>query len=143
VGTRTTTAAALADRLEGYDAVVEVGVGARWAVATELANRDTRVTVSDIDEDALEPPPSLPETVTVVHDDVTDPDPSVYADADAIYALRCPPELQRPLRDVATSADADCLFTTLGTDPAIVPTTTESLPGTAVMVHVARQAAGD
>lgn len=146
MGTRTTVRTALADRLERYDAVVEVGVGDRTAVASELAARGRDVTVTDVDppiDDHPDDPPAsetLPSTVTVVRDDVTDPDPGVYAAVDAIYALRCPPELQRPLSDLANAVDATCLFTTLGTDPAIVPATTETLPGTRVTLHVARDA---
>ncbi|PSQ39918.1 hypothetical protein BRD07_08060, partial [Halobacteriales archaeon QS_9_68_42] len=60
---------------------------------------------------------------------VTDPDPAVYRGADAVYALNCPPELQRPLSAVARTAGADCLFTTLGTDPAVVDAAPETLPG--------------
>jgi uncharacterized UPF0146 family protein len=54
-------------------------------------------------------------------DDVTDPDLAVYADADAVYALNCPPELHRPLVDVASAVDAACAFTTLGGDQPAVP----------------------
>ena len=70
----------------------------------------------------------VPEGVRFVRDDVTDPDPAVYRGADAVYALNCPPELQRPLSAVARAAAADCLFTTLGTDPVVVDAVPETLP---------------
>ena len=113
---------ALVDRLARYDHLVEVGVGNRPDVAAELAERGRRVTVTDIYDR------SVPVPIRFVRDDVTDPDPTLYRNADAVYALNCPPELQRPLVHVARDADADCLFTTLGGDPAIVDATPEPLP---------------
>jgi uncharacterized UPF0146 family protein len=114
--------AALVDRLARYDELIEVGVGDRPGVAAALAERGRRVTATDLHER------SVPASVRFVRDDVTDPDPSLYAGAEAVYALNCPPELQGPLADVATAAGADCLFTTLGADPAVVDATPETLP---------------
>ena len=113
----------LVDRLSRYDALVEVGIGNRHDVALGLAERGCRVTATDIYAR------SLPNPVRFVRDDVTDPDGSVYRDADAVYALNCPPELQRPLASVARDAGAVCLFTTLGGDPAIVDATPETVSG--------------
>ena len=101
--------------LAGYEVLVEVGVGRRTGVAAALADRGRQVTATDVVERGV------PDGVRFVVDDVTDPDPSVYEGADAVYALRCPPELQRSLVAVAESAGADCLFTTLGGDPVVVP----------------------
>lgn len=113
---------ALVDRLARYEELIEVGVGNRPDIATALAERGCRVTATDL----CDRPVSAP--VRFVRDDVTDPDPTLYADADAIYALNCPPELQGSLADAAAAAGADCLFTTLGSDPAIVEATPETLP---------------
>ena len=113
---------ALADRLARYDDLVEVGVGSQPDVAAALADRGRTVTATDIHER------DVPAGVRFVRDDVTDPDPAVYRGADAVYALNCPPELQRPLSAVARTAGADCLFTTLGTDPAVVDAAPETLP---------------
>ena len=114
---------ALVGRLCRYDHLVEVGVGARPAVAAGLAERGCRVVATDVQDR------SVPDPVRFVRDDVTDPDPSIYRGADAVYALNCPPELQRPLADVAEAADANCLFTTLGADPAVVDAAPETLSG--------------
>ena len=113
---------ALVDRLARYDDLVEVGIGSRPDVAAALADRGRTVTATDIHER------DVPAGVRFVRDDVTDPDPAVYRGADAIYALNCPPELQRPLSAVARAATADCLFTTLGTDPVVVDAVPETLP---------------
>ncbi len=98
-------------------------MGRRPAVAAALADRGCLVTATDVRAR------DVPAPVAFVRDDVTDPDPSVYADADAVYALNCPPELQRPVAEVARAAGADCRFTTLGTDPAVVPADCERLGG--------------
>ena len=112
---------ALVDRLCRYDRLVEVGVGVRPAVAVGLAERGCRVVATDVHDR------SVPGPVRFVRDDVTDPDLAVYRGADAVYALNCPPELQRPLADVAEAAGAACLFTTLGADPAVVDAAPETL----------------
>jgi len=105
----------LVGSLARYDRLVEVGVGERPDTAAALAARGCAVTATDLRER------SVPPGVAFVRDDVTDPDRAVYAGADAVYALNCPPELQAPLRAVAAEVGADCLFTTLGGDPATVP----------------------
>jgi uncharacterized UPF0146 family protein len=114
---------ALADRLARYDSVVEIGIGRRTDVARALAERGVAVTATDVHDRVV------PDGVTFVVDDVTDPDTSVYAHADAVYALNAPPELHRPLRDVASAADADLLFTTLGGDQPSIPVDRETIPG--------------
>ncbi|GGL34535.1 hypothetical protein GCM10009037_17680 [Halarchaeum grantii] len=119
---------ALVDEFAGYDALVEVGVGRRPGVAGELAARGCDVRATDVV--ARETPPG----VAFVRDDVTEPDSGVYADADAVYALNCPPELHRPLRAVARDAGADCLFTTLGLDQPAVPVERRSVRGETVFV---------
>jgi uncharacterized UPF0146 family protein len=117
------TVDAIVARLDGFDSVVEVGIGHRTAVAGALAGAGVSVTATDIyDRD-------VPEGVAFVRDDVTDPDRSVYADADAVYALNCPPDLHRSIANLASDVAADFLFTTLGGDPPAVPVTRETLPG--------------
>ncbi|MFB6070404.1 MAG: UPF0146 family protein [Halanaeroarchaeum sp.] len=108
----------IADVLAAYDRLVEVGVGGRPSVAATLASRGSAVVVTDVVSR------DVPAELDVVVDDVTDPDHDVYRDADAIYALRLPPELQRPVWTLARDVDADCLFTTLGGDPVVVPAET-------------------
>jgi hypothetical protein len=108
-------------RLSDYGVLVEVGVGRRPGLAAALVERGCRVTATDVVDRATPP------GVHFVRDDVTDPDRSVYAGADAVYMRRCPPELQGPLADVARSVGADCLFTTLGGDPTVVAVDRETV----------------
>ncbi|WP_076609125.1 UPF0146 family protein [Natronorubrum thiooxidans] len=105
----------LLDVLSAYDRVIEVGIGRRTDVAAALAERDLSVTATDVHHR------EVPDGVRFVRDDIVDPDPSVYADTDAIYALNLPPELHRPTLEAARAADADFLFTTLGGDQPTVP----------------------
>jgi len=104
----------LVTRLSDCERVVEVGVGRRPGVAAALAERGVDVTATDLRDR------STPEGVRFIRDDVTDPDLAVYRGADAVYARHCPPELQRPVRDLARTVGATVLFTTLGGDPALV-----------------------
>ncbi|WP_254273370.1 UPF0146 family protein [Haloarcula marina] len=114
---------ALVGRLSDADGVVEVGVGNRPSVAAELAARGVSVTATDIHERPV------PDGVTFVVDDVTDPTLSVYEDADIVFARNLPPELHRPLRVIARRVDAACWFTTLGGDQPAVPVDREQLDG--------------
>ncbi|MDS0476706.1 UPF0146 family protein [Natrinema sp. 1APR25-10V2] len=105
----------LLEYLAGYERVVEVGIGRRTETARALADRGVSVTATDVHERAV------PDGVTFVRDDVVDPDPTVYAGADAVYARNLPPELHRPALEAARDAGADFLFTTLGGDQPAVP----------------------
>lgn len=122
------TLEALVARFAEFDAAVEVGVGRRPVVADALADAGTDVTATDRRIQ------SVPDTVRFVVDDVTDPDPSVYADADLIYALNLPPELHDPTLAVAREAGAAFMFTTLGTDQPLVPVHRETLPAETLFV---------
>lgn len=137
MGIRRAVHVAIADRLEEYDVLVEVGVGDRPGVARLLADRGCTVTATDVHEPASVADGSFPDTVAFVRDDVTNPDRGIYADADVVYALNCPPELQRSLVAVARAVGADAAFTTLGGDPAVVPATVEPLPGVPETLYVA------
>jgi uncharacterized UPF0146 family protein len=119
---------AVADAVARYDPVVEIGIGNRTDVAADLAARGISVTAVDLHE--RETPPD----VAFVRDDVTDPDPSVYADARAIYALNLPPELHRPVWRLAREHDAAFLFTTLGGEQPTIPVARETLPGETLYV---------
>ncbi len=123
-----TLADELAAELSTYDPLVEVGIGRRTDVARALVARGRRVTAADIY------PREVPDGVGFVLDDVTDPDLAVYADAGAIYALNCPPELHRPVWEVTRRVDAAFLFTTLGTDQPAVPVSRRTLPGETLFV---------
>lgn len=113
---------ALADRLSGYDSLVEIGIGRRPDLAAALVDRGCTVVATDVYER------SVPEGVRFARDDVTDPDPAVYADADAMYALNLPPELHRPALAVARGASADLAFTTLGGDSPLILVEREHIP---------------
>ena len=119
--------------LSEYDRVVEVGIGRRTDLACALASEGVAVTATDIY------PRETPDGVEFVRDDILDPELSVYADADAIYARHLPPELHRPTLEVANAAETAFLFTTLGGDQPSVPVERKTIQtGT---VYVARKIA--
>ena len=120
---RRATVEALANRLERYDHLVEIGIGRRPAVAGELAARGLTVTATDIVER------DTPEGVDFYRDDVTDPERSLYEGAGALFAQNLPPELHRPMAQLARTVGAECLFTTLGGDPPLVDVQRENLSG--------------
>ncbi|UPV98821.1 hypothetical protein M0R88_09780 [Halorussus gelatinilyticus] len=125
---RSRTRRAIVGRLSDFERLVEVGVGNRTDVAAALAETGRTVTATDVH------PREVPAGVSFVADDVLDPDPEVYREADAVYALNLPPELHRPTLDVARRHDAAFLFTTLGGDPAAVPVERETVPGETLFV---------
>ena len=115
-----------AELLARHDRLVEVGVGDRVDLARTLAATGSTVVVVDLDPP--EPPPGARSTrddVVARADAVAAPVPDLgpYAGAEAVYARRLPPELQRPALTVARAAGAPLLFTTLGGDPAVVDAT--------------------
>ena len=128
--------AALVDRLAEFDSLVEVGVGRRTDVAAALADRGREVTATDVRER------TVPAGVEFVRDDVVAAsersDPGDAYRAAAVYALNCPPELHRPLREVARAVGATCLFTTLGADAPAVDADAETLPAETLFVARSR-----
>jgi len=118
----------LVARFTEFDAAVEVGIGRRTAVADALAETGTEVVATDLHAR------SVPDGVDLVVDDVTDPEPAVYADAGLVYALNLPPELHRPALSVAREVGATFAFTTLGTDQPLVPVDRETLPAETLFV---------
>ena len=117
------TREALVDRLRDFSSLVEVGIGRRTDVSGALVEAGCAVRATDVV--ARE----VPSGVTFHRDDVTDPDPAVYAGADALYALNLPPELHRPTLAVARDHDAAFVFTTLGGDAPEVDARPETIPG--------------
>ena len=126
----TATRAELADRLAGYDRLVEVGIGRRPAVAAALVDAGCTVVATDV----FDAP--VPDGVEFVRDDVVaradaldgpDDHPGDPYRVDAVYGLNLPAELQRPAREVAHAAGADFPFTTLGFEEPTIPVDRESV----------------
>lgn len=91
-------------------------------MAADLAAAGVDVRATDIVD--VDPPAGVRfrrEDVTTV-DDLDE-----FHRVDAVYALNCPPELHRPIRDLAVGLGVPFLFTTLGHDRPIVPVERETL----------------
>jgi len=97
----------IAENYPSATKIVEVGVGKVPDVAIELQGLlpACEVIVTDVVE-----PPELSERVKFVHDDITEPNLSVYEGATLIYAVRPPPELQPYLLEAAREVGADLLI---------------------------------
>lgn len=99
-----------------------MGIGGRTAVAASLAAAGHDVRASDVAD------VDVPEGVRFRREDVTRVEsPDELHEVDAIYALNCPPELHRPILDLATELGVPFLFTTFGHDQPSVPVTRETL----------------
>ncbi len=133
---RPATVEALANRLERYDQIVEIGIGHRPAVAAELAARGVTVIATDIVDR------ETPSGVDFHRDDLTEPERSLYEGAEALYAQNLPPELHRPMAELAQTVGADGLFTTLGGDPPVVEVRRETVSGETLFVVQPTRAGG-
>lgn len=120
---RADTHDALVRELSRFDPIVEIGIGTAPEVAQALATAGVSVTATDVSEQPV------PDAVSFVRDDVTNPERAVYREAKAVYALNCPPELHRPIQQLAIEVDATFLFTTLGTDQPTIPVRRQTIPG--------------
>lgn len=92
-----------------YRRVVEVGIGTYSRVACALQDRGLAVIATDINPRT--------EGVPVVRDDLWEPRLEVYVNAQAIYAIRPPPELVPPLKDLARRLAVDLIVKPLAGEP--------------------------
>jgi len=91
-----------------YAAVVEIGVGNNPGAAIIIHNAGIPIRCTDIRNR------ELPEGIEFVIDDVFEPDLSIYAGADVIYAIRPAIEMMAPLIALAQKAGCDLLVYHLG-----------------------------
>jgi uncharacterized UPF0146 family protein len=109
-------------QLRGADRLLEVGIGDRTGVAAGLVAAGADVRATDVIE------PSVPAGVRFRVEDVTTvDDPDKFYRVDVIYALNCPPDLHRPIRDLAEQVGAEFRFTTLGFDEPSIPVRRETV----------------
>jgi uncharacterized UPF0146 family protein len=91
-----------------YQRVVEVGIGSYAKVALALQARGLRVVAIDIKPQVV----GLP----VEFDDVTAPRLDLYKGAQAIYAVRPPPELMPALKRLARQLAVDLIVKPLASE---------------------------
>lgn len=118
LGRMTPRRRALVEHLSDYSRLLEIGIGRRPEVAADLVAHGADVRSTDVD------PVDVPDGVRFRVEDVLDVDSdrlSEFHRVDAVYALNCPPDLHRPILQLALAVDAPFLFTTLGYDEPTVP----------------------
>ncbi|MES0350114.1 MAG: UPF0146 family protein [Desulfobacteria bacterium] len=92
-----------------YRCVAEAGIGHFPDVALALAKKTHLAFATDIK-------PLEHCGLRVIHDDVTEPDWSLYAGLDLIYSLRPPPELVLYMKRLARSLSADLIVKPLASE---------------------------
>lgn len=81
--------------------IAEIAVGRFPQIADELSGYDN-ITVIKTD--------ILPADDTVIKDDITNPDLSLYRDVDIIYSIRPPSELQPHIADLAVKVGSQLII---------------------------------
>lgn len=96
--------------------IVEVGIGKYVCVIEELEKRlpNCRLIATDVLST------SAPKGVEFVLDDITDPRIEIYKDADLIYSLSTPPELQPHLKELVENSGSDLLINTVSSEESPV-----------------------
>ncbi len=92
--------------------IVEIGAGARFATALDLAGLGYAVTVTDVDPRVLDAPAPL----AAVIDDVLQPDAGLFAHAALIVSVRPPEEIQTALARLAAGLGVPLILRPLGNE---------------------------
>jgi len=92
-----------------YGRAAEIGIGHFPDVALALADRGVRIFATDIK-------PFLHDGLKVVVDDITQPNPSLYAGVHLIYALRPPLELVPYMVRLSKAVSADLIVKSLASE---------------------------
>ncbi|GAB7094861.1 hypothetical protein JCM30237_20140 [Halolamina litorea] len=117
-----TTDPLIVRRLRDADRLLEVGIGDRTGVAAGLVAAGADVRATDV------VPVSVPDGVRFRVEDVTAIEtPDAFHRVDVIYALNSPPDLHRPVHELARNVGAEFRFTTLGFDEPAIPVARETL----------------
>lgn len=117
-----TTDPLIVRRLRDADRLLEVGIGDRTGVAAGLVAAGADVRATDV------VPVSVPDGVRFRVEDVTAIEtPDAFHRVDVIYALNSPPDLHRPIHELARKVGAEFRFTTLGFDEPAIPVGRETL----------------
>jgi len=92
--------------------IVEIGVGTYPWIAKGAKERlpETKVVVTDTNEETLATIKKACPEIEVVCDDVFNPRMKVYEKADLIYSLRPPPEMVRDIMKLASKVGCDVLI---------------------------------
>lgn len=82
--------------------IIEVGVGNILEASDILENKLEDSTIRRVDIN--------PSNDEIIKDDVTNPNYSIYENADLIYSIRPPEEIQKDISDIARNVGCDCIL---------------------------------
>lgn len=82
--------------------IIEVGVGSILKPGNILRDRLENAVIKCVD--------IHPSNEDVIYDNITNPNYEIYENADLIYSIRPPEELQKSICDVAKSVRCDCIL---------------------------------
>ena len=81
--------------------IVEIGVGKFQAISKNLSeNENIELIMTDID----------PASENIIKDDVFNPDMTIYEDADIIFSIRPPSEIQEAIMKIRDSTNATLII---------------------------------
>lgn len=92
--------------------IVEVGIGKVTEPNNILKDKLPNTQVIGVD--------IYPCNDNIIQDDITSPRDEIYEDADLIYSIRPPEELQRSIVRLALKYDCDCIIKPLSTEEIVV-----------------------
>ncbi|MCD7782106.1 MAG: hypothetical protein LUG89_05375 [Methanosphaera sp.] len=96
------------DNYSDSDKIIEVGIGKIYNVADILKNRLPNTTIKLID--------LYPSRDDILRDDITNPTDEYYQDANLIYSIRPPEELQKDITQLANQYNSNVIIKPLMTE---------------------------
>lgn len=87
---------------EDASLIIEVGVGSILEPSNILKDKLENATVRCVD--------IKPTNDDIIKDDIIKPNYEIYENADLIYSIRPPEELQRSISNVARAVECDCIL---------------------------------
>ncbi len=104
----------IAENYPNAKKIIEVGIGKTSYTMDKLKEFLSQTTLIATDSRKV----SVPKGIKFKLDDITNPDMSIYQNADLIYSLRIPPELYPPIFELAEQTNSDVLVKPVSSEEA-------------------------
>ena len=96
------------DNYGNSSSIIEVGIGNILEPSNILKEKLNNCSIKCVDIN--------PTDESIIKDDITKPDYSIYENADLIYSIRPPEEIQKYISDVASKVGCDCILKPFATE---------------------------